>query len=133
MKHGLWIRPVQIIVLILFVHGCEPAPQPQPTVPVEKPAPPPPPKPTVKVEQLETLKKNTVVVRYLHHEYDRGELYVVLKTSEDLLAYKSQIEFLLKRLEDSQQKMLINEDGQETTGSGNEDAAVLSEDAAPAP
>lgn len=93
--------------------------------PPSRPTPPPPSMPTIKVEQQETNQNTTLVVIYLNHERDSygngrySEPYVKINKLDNLRAYKKEVEFLLSRIDDTEKKMLIHEDGlsngQETT------------------
>lgn len=87
-----------------------------------KVVPPPPPQPKIKVEQYETDATNALSVYYLNHsrevDFQRnfvGNPYVNLNNIEQVRAYKKQVEFLLKSLEDAERKMNTHEDGQEAT------------------
>ncbi len=110
-KYGMIIP-----VIMMFVIGCD---QPRPGY-----VPPPPPKPTVVVELSESSSKNSITIYFKNHKQDRNEAgnlsgpqWIVLNNIEDLNAYKKEIEFLSKRIDETIEKMTIHEDpdGQKTT------------------
>lgn len=87
-------------------------------------------KPKIVVKQSESQSpsqsKNSMTICFENHKFasrsresdDLSNFYVDINTREELTEYKSQIEFLLVRLKDVEERMLINEDknGQKTTG-----------------
>lgn len=78
----------------------------------------PPHHPTIKVEQTETDTMNTVSVYYSHHDRCQFEFNeescVHLNSIEEILAYKKQVEFLLKTLDEAERKMTVHEDTPKT-------------------
>lgn len=105
---------VTILSVVAIITGCQP--------PKPRPAPPPPPKPTIKVEQSETNTTNSLSVYYLNHSQainwnnnSIGNPYVTLDNIEEVLAYKKEVEFLSKALDEAERKMTIHEDGPKTT------------------
>lgn len=63
--------------------------------------------PSIKVTKSETNNNNSIHIEYLNH--NRFGL-VELKTVEEIKLYKTEIEFLLKQLDEAEKKMTINED-----------------------
>lgn len=76
----------------------------------ETTAPPPPPKPTIKVELNEV---GQVMVSFIHMKgtTDKYEYHseVELHTLADLRAYKKQVDFLVKQLDEAERQMEIHE------------------------
>lgn len=105
-----------ILSVAAMIQGCKPLEN------GPRPAPPPPPKPTIKIEQSETNTENSLSVYYLNHEQvinwqnNRvGNPYVNLTNIEEVLAYKKEVEFLIKALDEAERKMTVHEDQPKTT------------------
>lgn len=97
--------PAMIAVLLVgllmpLFHGCT----------VERSAPPPP---QMRVERTDTSQMTGVIVYYDHHFQEGSSgyhtFYLSLNTPEEVAAYLEEVEFLLTRLEEAQQRMNIHE------------------------
>ena len=81
------------------------------------------PQPKIRIDRSETNSYNSVRVSFENHEWDRGEGWIGnphadLNNLKEVQAYKKEVEFLLKELEQAEQKMEIHEDkpnGPQTT------------------
>jgi hypothetical protein len=78
-----------------------------------QPAPPPPPTSTIEVEEHETNKNISLTVRYVNHFQDYT-VFVKLDSLAKLRAYKKEVEFLLQRIEQVEERMNVHEDKPKT-------------------
>lgn len=87
-----------LIGFLLAQSGCE--------VPVA----PPPPKPTIMVEQFETNESSSLKVSYVNHYWSTSEQpHIIINNLDELNHYRKEVEFLMKRLDEAEQKMNIRE------------------------
>lgn len=102
---------IRILCVVLFfvafsmgMDGCDPT---KPT--------PPPPKPTIVVESTESVENTGATILFKHHLHDQqsGKTWVYLPNPEAIKDYKTQLEFVLKRLEDVERRMNTHEESQE--------------------
>ena len=94
MKKPLWAELVSLTALImLFIGGCA-KPEPEP--------PPPEPKITVTVE--ETNKESSIEIYYAHHDNNHAAR-VSLSSADEVKAYRTQLEFVVVKLKEAEEKM----------------------------
>lgn len=69
------------------------------------------PSPNIRIERVETSEWAGVTIYFDHHyqESSNGTHYVTLNSSEEVAAYKEQVEFLLSRLEEAELRMNVHE------------------------
>jgi hypothetical protein len=94
-----------LLLSLLVVAGCAQKVQPPP---------PPPPMPSIEVEEHETNGGVMIRVIYLNHNSYNNVANVSLEKLDSLRNYKKEVEFLLKRIEETEQKMSIHEDQPKT-------------------
>lgn len=99
MNKPLWAEMVSLLALIvLFIGGCGTADETSP----------PPPKPSVTVTVQENSEKLVEVeVLYEHHSLGnmQGWAKVTFSTAEEAEAYRTQLEFAVVKLKESEEKM----------------------------
>lgn len=70
------------------------------------------PPPKIEVEGHDTTELSGITVRYEYHPSLNGSSYVKLNSPEEVAAYKKQVQFLLKQLDDAERKMAIRTDNE---------------------
>ena len=115
-KYEIPIQFVLLLVWFIFI-GCDNDVKTTGIRPT-----PPPPKPTIRIDQVETNLNNSISVWYINHNINVsrrndsvdpviGIPHVVLNDIEQIQLYKKEVQFLLKRLEEVEEKMTISETG----------------------
>ena len=80
----------------------------------------PPLKPTITVDQVENNSQCSIVIKYVEHPFntyrDRNSIcFVAIYDFDELKRYKSQVKFLLEKIEETEKKMTINEQNEQKT------------------
>ena len=68
------------------------------------------PPPKIEVEGHDTTELSGITVSYEYNHSRNGSSYVELNSPEEVAAYKKQVQFLLKQLDDAERKMAIRTD-----------------------
>ncbi len=100
-----------VVFLLVVIEGCDEVPQQltQPS-PVVKVVLPPPQMPTIKVEIFDTSKEVELRVLYVNHfQNEKYYDYAILKTIEDLKAYRKEVDFLVQQLDEVEKRMKTHE------------------------
>lgn len=68
------------------------------------------PPPAIEVQRLDTASNTGMTVYFRHFPRDQnGHTYVQLNSPEEIAAFREQIEFLIKRLEEGDVRMNVHE------------------------
>ena len=96
---GTWVLTMFFFVTAFCLIGAEGCNQ-------EPPLPPP----EIQVERTDSLENTGVTVYFNNHMMQNNRIFVVLPTTEDIAQYRRQVEFLLLRLEEAENRMNVHED-----------------------
>ena len=92
---GKKAKIIATLLLAMVITGCE-----------QKSSLPP----TITVNEEDSSDWTTVTIFFNNHYRDnQGPTYMVLRNPQELQDYKEQVEFLLKRLEETERRMNVHE------------------------
>lgn len=90
------MKRISLILLVVLFVGCE----------SKKIFPPP----TIEVQRLDTASNTGMTVYFRHFLRDsNGTTYVQLDSPEEIAAFREQVDFLIKRLEEGDVRMNVHE------------------------